>query len=405
MASTSFWQATAGDWRPPAERPSPNRVFDCLIVGSGMVGASVAYALAQEKPAWKLAVADRRQVGGGATGRNAGFLLAGTAEHYAVSVAERGRATAREVFAVTVASHRRIRDFLARHPAASCDYWPCGSLTLAGTPDEAETLAQSAALLREDGFDVTFIPHDPLGRGFRAAIRNAHDAGVHPVKLIRALLAASGAAVFEHWPITGVEAAGNALLARSARGELRAERILLALNGEAGGFDGFFADKVFPVRGQILVTAPYARRLLSEVVYANQGYEYFRQLPDRRFLFGGGRRAFAKTEIGADETPTAAVQGFLEAFRDRHFPELADLPIERRWAGTMGFTRDGLPLMGRLPGRAPAWFSIACHGHGLGFGLEAGRLAARMVITGNPPPLFDARRLDATATVSGELPG
>ncbi len=405
MGSTSLWQATAGDWRPAPPRATPSRAFDCLIVGGGIVGASVAYALSQEKPAWKLAVADRRQVGGGATGRNAGFVLAGTADHYAVSVAKYGRATAREVFAATVASQRRVRDFLARRPAASCDYLPCGSLTLAGTDAEAETLAQSAALLREDGFDVTFIPHDPLGRGFRAAIRNARDAGIHPVKLARALLAASGAAIFEQWPVTAVEVAGNALLARGERGALRAERVLLALNGEAPGFDAFFADKVVPTRGQILVTAPCARRLLSEVVYANEGYEYFRQLPDGRFLFGGGRRAFAKAEVGADESPTSDVQGFLEAFKNQRFPELAALPVERRWAGTMGFTRDGLPLMGRLPGLDQAWFSIACHGHGMGFGLEAGRLAARMIIAGDPPPLFDARRLDAAATVSGELPG
>ncbi|MCS7080764.1 MAG: FAD-binding oxidoreductase [Chloracidobacterium sp.] len=390
MPSTSFWQATAGAWRPPVLEPT---TFDCLIVGGGVAGISAAYALAQLKPLWKLAVVDRRQVGGGATGRNAGFLLAGTADHYAVSVARYGRTTARDVFALTVASHRRIRDFLAQHPTVDCDYTPCGSLLLAGTSDEAETLAHSVTLLREDGFDVTFIPSDPLRRGFHAAIHNPHDAGVHPVKLVRALAAVSRAAVFEYWPVLGLEANQGELLVHGVRGVLRAVRVLLALNGEAPSFAGFFADKVFPKRGQIFVTAPYGRRLLDKVVYANEGYEYFRQLPDGRFLFGGGRRAFAATEVGTDETPTAAVQSFLESFRDRHFPELANVPVEYRWAGVMGFTRDGLPLMGSLPGYEQAWFTIACHGHGMGFSLEAGRLAARMVIDGDPPPLFDVRRL------------
>ncbi|MFQ3582442.1 MAG: FAD-binding oxidoreductase [Chloracidobacterium sp.] len=390
MTSASFWQATAEPWQPPSPTA---QTFDCLIIGGGIAGGAAAYALAQAKPAWKLAVVDRRQIGGGATGRNAGFLLAGTADHYAVSVAKYGRATARDVFATTVASHDHIRAFLARYPTVACDYLPCGSLTLAGTPDEANVLAQSAELLREDGFNVTFLPSDPLGRGFYAAIHNPHDAGIHPVKLVRALIEQSGAEVFEHWPVTALETTPDGVRAHGPRGSLRAERILLALNGEAVHFSPDFADKVFPTRGQIFVTAAYPRRLLAEVVYANHGYEYFRQLPDGRFLFGGGRRAFASTEIGTDETPTAEVQGFLESFKDRHFPELSGLPIDYRWAGVMGFTPDGLPLLGTLPNHPQVWFSLACHGHGMGFSLEVGRLAAEMVQTGCPPARFDLARL------------
>jgi len=391
MTSTSFWQATAGC--PSAPAPRVNDV-DCLIVGGGIAGASAAYALAQARPDWKLAVVDRRQIAGGATGRNAGFLLAGTADHYAVAVARYGRETARAVFATTVASHHHIRTFLAHRPDVECDYIPCGSLTLAGTQEEAEVLAHSAELLREDGFDVDFVPHDPLRRGFCAAIRNRHDAGVHPVKLVHALLAASGAAIVENWPVATLESTPAGVVVQGERGQLRARRVLLTPNGEAANLHAYFADKVFPKRGQIFVTAPYPSRLLSEVVYANDGYEYFRQLPDGRFLFGGGRRAFAATETGTDETPTADVQNFLERFRDRHFPELTDLPITHRWAGTMGFTPDGLPLLGTLPGQPEIAFSIACHGHGMGFSLEVGRLAAELVITGKPPALFDVARLE-----------
>ena len=60
----------------------------------------------------------------------------------------------------------------------------------------------------------------------------------------------------------------------------------------------------------------------------------------------------------------------------------------------MGFTPDGLPLLGTLPGQPEIAFSIACHGHGMGFSLEVGRLAAELVITGKPPALFDVARLE-----------
>ncbi len=60
----------------------------------------------------------------------------------------------------------------------------------------------------------------------------------------------------------------------------------------------------------------------------------------------------------------------------------------------MGFTPDGLPLLGTLPDCPQIAFSIACHGHGMGFSLEVGRLAAELVITGKPPALFDVARLE-----------
>ncbi|MGQ9898125.1 MAG: NAD(P)/FAD-dependent oxidoreductase [Acidobacteriota bacterium] len=403
MTSISFWQVTARCRSSAA--PTVND-GDCLIVGGGIAGASAAYALAQAKPNWKLVLVDRRQIAGGATGRNAGFLLAGTADHYAVAVAKYGRETAYAVFATTVASHRHIRAFLAKYPTVDCDYLPCGSLTLAGTPEEADTLLQSAELLREDGFDVDFIPHDPLRRGFHAAVRNVHDAGIHPVKLVRALAEASGATIVEDWPVTAFESTSAGITVHGPRGQLWAERVLLTPNGEAARLHAYFADKVSPKRGQIFVTAPYPKRLLSEIAYANDGYEYFRQLSNGCFLFGGGRRAYAATEIGTDETPTKNIQDYLESFKDRHFPELTGFPITHRWAGTMGFTPDGLPLLGTLPGQPQIAFSIACHGHGMGFSLEVGRLAADLVVTGKPPALFDVARLERnSASQPVVLPG
>ncbi len=370
----------------------PDTYFDAVILGGGIAGTAAAYHVRQARPTWRVALVESRRLASGATGRNAGFLLAGTADHYAVSVERYGRAIAREVFAVTVGSHRRVREFLAANPGMECGYRPCGSLTLAVSAEEAEVLRASAEMIREDGFDVRFSETDPLGRGFHGGIVNPHDGGIHPVKLVRALAETSKAEIFDDTEVFSLEADGRGIVLDTPRGKLRAERALVALNAYAPLLDGYFADKVSPVRGQVLVTAPVSKRVLEPVVYANDGFEYFRQLPDGRFLLGGGRRDFAATEIGYDDVAAPDVHGFLDAFKDRYFPELKDVPVEHRWSGIMGFTPDGLPMLGRYRDLPNVWFSLACHGHGMGFSLEVAAMAARMVTQGVVPELFDAAR-------------
>lgn len=388
--TSSYWQLEQR--RLGDDVAIPETVYDAVVLGGGIAGTAAAYALRQARPSWRIALVEIRKLASGATGRNAGFLLAGTADHYSVAVERHGRDIAREVFAVTVGSHRRVREFLAANPGADCDYRPCGSLTLAVTDEEAEVLHHSAEMIREDGFDVSFSKDDPLGRGFHGGIVNPHDGGIHPVKLVRALAGASNLDVFDETEVTALEKSAHGVQLETSRGPLHAERALIALNAYAPLLDGFFNEKVAPVRGQVFVTAPVGKNILEPVVYANDGFEYFRQLPDGRFLLGGGRRDFAATEVGYEDVAAPEVHAFLENFRDRYFPELKEVPIEHRWSGIMGFTPDGLPLLGRYRDFDNVWFTLACHGHGMGFSLEVAAMAARMVTDGVVPGIFDAKR-------------
>ena len=76
---------------------------------------------------------------------------------------------------------------------------------------------------------------------------------------------------------------------------------------------------------------------------------YYRMTFDNRLLIGGGRKLFREQENDTtDDRVTDPVQRYLEAYLRQHFPEV-DAPVERRWAGIMGFSVDGLPLVGTLP--------------------------------------------------------
>jgi gamma-glutamylputrescine oxidase len=95
-------------WAPPPDRypgPLPDKA-DVLIVGGGIAGLSLAWHLSRRRI--DAVLVERDHLGSGASGRNAGFLLAGVASSYAEAVRVYGRERAREVWELTNENHDRM---------------------------------------------------------------------------------------------------------------------------------------------------------------------------------------------------------------------------------------------------------------------------------------------------------
>src|SRR6185437_5345883 len=134
----------------PKIHPSglPSRA-DVLVIGGGITGVSLMHHLARR--GISAVLVERDHLAAGASGRNAGFLLAGVAESYAAAVRTYGRSRAREVWAITVENHDRQIEAAGD---ADVGHVRSGSAILASDPEEARELEESAQLLAEDGFDA-----------------------------------------------------------------------------------------------------------------------------------------------------------------------------------------------------------------------------------------------------------
>jgi glycine/D-amino acid oxidase-like deaminating enzyme len=123
------------------------------------------------------------------------------------------------------------------------------------------------------------------------------------------------------------------------------------------------------------------------------GFEYFRQLADGRFLIGGYRDRFIEEEVGFGDETTPHLQAGMQAWVAERFPEIARLKVTHRWAGIMGFTSDATPLIGRLPDLPNVYFAVGFTGSGMSYGPVTARLAAEYMMSGTHPGLFHADRL------------
>jgi gamma-glutamylputrescine oxidase len=342
--SIPFWP------RPPERYPGqlPERA-DVLVIGGGITGVSLLHHL--EKRGLDAVLVERHHLAAGASGRNAGFLLTGVADCYSEAIRIFGRSRAREIWNMTVENHIEEIEAVAGQDVG---HRRKGSAILASGEPEAKQLAESAELLREDGFECSWD-----GR----YLTNPRDGEVTPSLLVGAFARqAAPGKVREGVEVTAIEPGNGEVLVQAHDAECRAGCVILATNA--------YTPQLLPQvaiqarRAQMLASGPEATRVCELPTYSHFGYRYWRQLPSGEILVGGWRDTAYDVEVGYDERPTAPIQSHLEA-QLRHMG--ADGEVTHRWAGTMGFTESGLPHVGPVDGVPNVYICAGYNGHGMGF--------------------------------------
>ncbi|MFZ0215048.1 MAG: FAD-dependent oxidoreductase, partial [Candidatus Dormiibacterota bacterium] len=344
MDSRLFYtRATQGVMEVPELRPTdpvwgttprdrrgtlPERA-DVLVIGGGIAGVSLLYWLRRSRRQGVLVERDR--LAAGASGANAGIISASAGEAYATGVRDYGREAARTIVGFSAETHDLLEEALQgrspHHRRRGRETWPVDSA-------EARVLEESAELLREDGYDAVWD-----GRRFRQPRDGEHN----PVETVLGIAAdATPGAIREGVEVTALEAsAGGVLVEAADRSTCRAETVVVALNAYTPQL--LPEVPIAPTRAQAVATAPIEHLVAPCPQSRDHGYQYWNQLWDGRVVAGGFRNLAPDAEVGYERNVTPALQAAL----DRHLTEIgAGAPVTHRWAGIMGFTKDGLPLAG-----------------------------------------------------------
>ena len=364
---TPYWLAEPA---PDLPRGTTGGPADVGIVGAGVTGCACALALAEA--GLRVRVVDARRVAEGASGRNGGFALRGTAASYDQVVASFGRDRALALWQWTEA------ELAAMGELSGDAFRRLGSLRLAGDAEEREDLRDEIEALWADGLEAEWIdvPGGHLAGRFTAAIRHPTDAALQPARLVRRLASRA------------VEAGAEILEGRRVvdTSELEAERVVVATDGYPSGLLGELEGLIVPTRGQVIATEPLSDRLFDAPHYGRHGFDYWHQTEDGRIVAGGFRDVSLDQEFTADEAVTDVVQGALSAFVNDLVGR--ELRMDYRWAGIFGLVLDFLPVVGEVPGLPGTWVAGGYSGHGNVLGFACGRLVARAIL-GDRDPLLD----------------
>ena len=350
-------------------------VYDVVVVGAGIIGASCAHHLAQQG----LEVAVLEAKAGAAEG-STGLSFASVRAQWADDLN-------------TELSWRSIsfyRDFQDRY-GIDIGYRPNGYLLLIPEANWERQL-QAVELQRAHGVPVEVLdieraqeitPFDPAGIG--GATWGTADGQVDPHGVTNAFLTLArghGADVFFRSPAAGIDKVGELWTITAGERTVTARYVVNAAGGWAGEVAGLAGLDVPVVhsRRNVYATADGALdNYVPMTIDAATGV-YMRS-EGNRLLFAGAK----PTEIDGYNTAVdwPWMEELLALAADR-FPWLVDLPLDRKacWAGTYENTPDHDGIVGADP-REPQWIN-ACgfSGHGVIQAPEIGRLVAEQVTTG-----------------------
>jgi glycine/D-amino acid oxidase-like deaminating enzyme len=385
------------------DRSNENKITtDVVIIGGGIAGLSTAYWLNKEDPSLKIAIVEKYELGDGATGRNAGFITCGSVEHFNRLIGKHGKAEAEEIWKFSEKNLALLKEHLIKDQANLIDFQEQGSFSLASTNTELGELKKSAEIMKSLNIKVDVVTENDLGnrlgvQNFVGGIKYLDDASVHPLKLLnllkKRLMADSDNAIsiFENAEVFAIETENSCKLVKTKKAVFSCSLVIMATNGYSSLLNPFFSDKIFPTRGQVLATAPVPL-FMEGPCYANFVLDYFRQLPSGEVIIGGFRQLQKDAEVGFSDQTNETIQLALEKFITDYIPALAQTKILHRWSGVMGFSVDGQPMVGCLPGDNEVFFLGGFTAHGLGLAFNTAKVLVDCIYNRTIPKFISAKR-------------
>ncbi len=338
---------------------------DVCVVGLG--GSGLACVGELLRLGARVAGVDAARIGGGAAGRNGGFLLAGLALFHHDAVARFGRARASARYRLTLGELDRIE---AETPLLVTR---TGSLRIAESAAERDDCRRQLEALEADD-----LPGERYAGVEGEGLLIPGDGSFQPLARCRALArraVAAGARLFERSPVMRID--GDGVL--TERGRVHAWRVVVAVDGCLERLLPELAPRVRTARLQMLATEPTDEVRITRPVYARWGYDYWQQRPDGAIALGGARDIGGDSEWTTNATPTAEVQAALERRLRDGLGVRA--PISHRWAASVGYTPDGLPVVAEV--RPQVWAIGGYCGTGNVIGSLLGRGIARWLVGGD----------------------
>ena len=370
---------------------------DVVIVGGGVIGLSIAFALAREGV--RPTVVDRRDLGREASWAGAG-LIPPVGENHSRQPLVGLRSWSAELYPAWSA-------VLEEETGIDIGYRRTGGVDVAWTDLEDQELRAVAGRWRAEGIAYERLaPGDfsrvepALNHALKAAYYLPDRAQVRNPRLLRALMNAISRRGGRLMPWNGVEGFRvqdrRVTAVRTSVGELPCRTVVVA----AGAWSGQLLESIGvhaptpPFKGQVVLLRS-ERPLIRRIVEHDKNYLVPRD--DGRVLVGA-----TEENIGFETMPTSQVTRMLLELAFRLCPVLSEAEVEATWAGLRPGSCDSRPYIGHAPGFENV---IVASGHkraGLQLAPATAELVADLVLGRTPRLDIAPFRLDREPEVAAD---
>ncbi|RDW71857.1 hypothetical protein BP5796_07891 [Coleophoma crateriformis] len=400
----SYWQdppdVEAADFTSADQVPE---TADTVVIGSGISGACIAWGLL-EKGEKDVVMLEARQACSGATGRNGGHTKAASYKSFLDNAAKLGTTEAIKIARLEYQNIKDVHAFSRTH-GIDCDLYSGDTVDIIYDQQQWDSAHVAVETMRRT------MPDD-LDGAARYVFWNAeetaskfHTKGERPIgsvsyfagslsayKFVVGVLKMclkSGMRLWTNTPAFAVTKGPDGLWKiETSKGSIKARNVVLATNGYTAFLEQQFQGVIVPLRGQITAHRPGRNQPSSGLgvtysfVYAD-GYEYMIPRPVGSKFAGdiiiggglmkapsGGLSEFGNTD---DTSKNPIITEYLTETTARYFgPEAwgedhPDGRIRKEWTGIMGYSSDGFPFVGSMPGKGKEglWISASFQGHGM----------------------------------------
>jgi glycine/D-amino acid oxidase-like deaminating enzyme len=367
-----------------------NLKCDALIVGGGITGSLIAERLTRQ--GLDVVIIDRELPGRGSTAASTSMLLWEIDRSLTQLTETYGFERASRAYQASLQAVGGLKSLVAEL-GLPCDMREKDSIYLAAGPTSKE-LIEEHELRQRASLPGVFLDHAALLEHFgiarAGAIVSPGAADADPMQLAHGLLmiaVSRGARLFEAEALA-FDAASHSVGVQLEDGhEIEARHVILAT--------GYVMPEIIHSTVQTvssswaIATAPQPENIWKGgalIWEDSKDYLYARTTASGRIIIGGE---------DSDEIVEPDARDALIPEKSRILAEKlgalwprANRDIAYRWAGTFDTTRDGLPLIGPVPGKKGIYAAYGYGGNGITFSYLAAQLIGGL-IAGETSPLID----------------
>jgi glycine/D-amino acid oxidase-like deaminating enzyme len=389
----SYWLEQAGQVAdPPTPVLSGTTDAAICIVGGGFTGMWTAYQTKRLEPDRDVVLLEASTCGSGASGRNGGFVMSWWSKFGSLAA----KAGVESALWLAQESADAITQIGAFCDTEGISDWFSrrGWAWIATNAAQAAAWSSTVAQLGKAGVRP-FAPLDGTAAaeltGSRIAKEGVFEEScgtVQPAILafaLRGALIRSGVRVYEHSPIERIEH-GHTTRLQTAHGEVRADRVVLALGSWTAAHIQAARRGLIVVGSDIVLTEPIGD-LLDEIGVptglaisdSRLMVNYFHRTRDDRMALGvgGSSLAFASRVNAKFHGETSRVLS-VQRNLTRLYPQLGQVRLAANWTGPVDRSISGLPFIHRQGSDGRVLVCAGFSGNGVGPSFVSGRILASL---------------------------